>query len=64
VDDATFLTALEALLNVLPPGGSMAKGKSEDVPVTGASNDFEALEKLRRLAFTEKVPAPQQAMLF
>ena len=64
VDDATFLTALEALLNVLPPGGSMAKGKLEDVPLAGASNDFEALEKLRRLAFTEKVPAPQQALLF
>jgi putative DNA methylase len=42
LDDPALRMALEALLNVLPPG----------------SNDFEALEKLRRLAFMEQVPAP------
>jgi hypothetical protein len=47
--DATFLMALEAALNVLPPVG-------------GA--DFEAQEKLRKLAFTEVISEPEQMTLF
>jgi putative DNA methylase len=60
--DATLLTALEALLNVLPPVGS-ASSKKADPLLTGASSDFEALEKLRRLAFAEEVPAPKDVQL-
>ena len=57
--DATLLTALEALLNVLPPAG-IAGGKKIDAALSGASSDFDALEKLRRLAFAEEVPAPKE----
>lgn len=49
LDDATFLTTLEAALNVLPPIGG---------------TDFDALEKLRRLAFAEQIPEPEQMTLF
>jgi hypothetical protein len=49
LNDATFLTALEAALNVLPPVGG---------------TDFEALEKLRKLAFVDVIPEPEQMLLF
>lgn len=62
IDDPTFLTAMEALLNVLPPSGLSSKAKEKTL--SGASNDFEALEKLRRLAFAEQVPEPKQEYLF
>ncbi|WP_437191096.1 DUF1156 domain-containing protein [Planctomicrobium sp. SH527] len=63
--DSTLLTALEALLNVLPPPGT-ATGKKNDDTIGGASSDCEALEKLRRLAFSEEVPEPKfvQGTLF
>ena len=37
-----------------------------DLPtdVAGAGNDFEALEKLRRLAFTDRVEEPKQLELW
>jgi adenine-specific DNA methylase len=57
--DPTLLTALEALLNVLPPGIVSAGKKKPDANLTGAANDFEALERLRKLAFSETVPAPK-----
>jgi putative DNA methylase len=57
--DPTLLTALEALLNVLPPGIASAGKKKPDANLTGAANDFEALERLRMLAFSETVPAPK-----
>ena len=58
LEDPTLLTALEAMLNVLPPG-MIARGKKKpDALLSGAANDFEALENLRRLAFAETVPAP------
>jgi adenine-specific DNA methylase len=57
--DATLLTTLEALLNVLPPAG-IGGGKKVDAALSGASSDFDALEKLRRLAFAEEVPAPKE----
>jgi hypothetical protein len=59
LDDPTLLTALEALLNTLPP--VLPKGKKKPDPsLEGAASDFEALEKLRRLAFAEKVPQPKR----
>jgi adenine-specific DNA methylase len=57
--DPTLLTALEALLNVLPPGIASAGKKKPDANLAGAANDFEALERLRKLAFAETVPAPK-----
>ncbi len=57
--DPTLLTALEALLNVLPPGLVFAGRKKPDANLAGAANDFEALERLRKLAFAETVPAPK-----
>jgi putative DNA methylase len=59
IGDPTLLTALEALLNVLPPGVPAAGKKKPDANLTGAANDFEALERLRKLAFAETVPAPK-----
>src|SRR5947207_11456759 len=58
LNDPTLLTALEALLNVLPPGIASVGRKKADANLTGAANDFEALERLRKLAFSETVPAP------
>ncbi len=64
LDDATLLTALEALLNVLPAMANPEKAKKVDPNIVGASSDFDALEKLRRLAFSEQVPEPVQKTLF
>jgi hypothetical protein len=63
VDDPTLLTALEALLNVLPPVAPRGK-KKPDPNLESAASDFEALEKLRRLAFAEKVPEPKRGEQF
>jgi len=63
LDDPTLMAALEALLNVLPPGpkGAPPRGKKKpNPPLEGAASDFEALERLRRLAFAEKVPEPKR----
>jgi hypothetical protein len=59
IGDPTLLTALEALLNVLPPGVAASGRKKPDASLSGAANDFEALERLRKLAFSETVPAPK-----
>jgi adenine-specific DNA methylase len=59
IGDPTLLTALEALLNVLPPGVPSTGKKKPDANLAGAANDFEALERLRKLAFAETVPAPK-----
>jgi hypothetical protein len=57
-EDPTFLTALEAMLNVLPPSLPSSK-KKPDAVLSGAANDFQALERLRKLAFSETAPAPK-----
>jgi putative DNA methylase len=63
LDDATLLTALEALLNVLPAMASPEKAPKLDAGLAGASGDWDALEKLRRLAFAEQVPEPARQLL-
>lgn len=63
IDDATLLTALEALLNVLPAVASPEKAPKLDANLSGASGDFDALEKLRKLAFAEQVPEPARQLL-
>ena len=63
LSDATLMTALETLLNVLPPSSLTPRGKTEEGGLSGAASDFEALEKLRRLAFAESVPEPLVQMV-
>lgn len=63
-NDPQFLAALEAVLEVLPPsrnfvGFDVATGEAKS-----AADDFDALEKLRRLAFSDKVGEPEQLLLF
>jgi hypothetical protein len=62
-NDPSFLVALEAMLEVLPVGKEWS---GLDLPDTaqGAGADFDALEKLRRLALAEKVAAPVQLKMW
>jgi putative DNA methylase len=62
LDDPAFHSALQAVLEVLPVSKNFTK---IDVPknAEGASSDFEALESLRKLAFTEHVQEPEQLKL-
>ena len=61
-----FAIALEAVLEVLPVSRSVrgfdldSKGKA----LESASEDFDALEKLRRLAFSDLVDEPKQLKLW
>jgi adenine-specific DNA methylase len=62
-EDTTFLNALEAILEVLPPSSAFTNVKlSGDLET--ASADFDALEKLRRLAFADRVDEPKQLSLW
>jgi hypothetical protein len=58
-----FLLAMEAVLEVLPVGKGFTGLELPDA-ATGAGADFDALENLRRLAFAEKVPEPEQLALW
>ena len=62
--DLTFLNALEAVLEVLPPskgylGFDVATGDAKT-----SADDFDALERLRRLAFADAIDQPRQLELF
>jgi len=46
------------------PTGIAFSGIDLPADVTGAGNDFEALEKLRRLAFSDRVEEPKQLELW
>ncbi len=61
--DAAFLTALEAVLEVLPVGKAFAGLELPDA-AQGAGADFDALENLRRLAFAEQVDEPKQLAIW
>lgn len=63
IDDPNFRSAMQAILEVLPVGTAFS-GVELPTDVVGAGNDFEALEKLRRLAFADQVEAPQQLSLW
>jgi adenine-specific DNA methylase len=58
-----FFAALEAVLEVLPVGKAFS-GIDLDGDLAAAGGDFEALENLRRLAFTERVDPPKQLELW
>lgn len=61
--DPRFLAALEAVLEVLPPSRAYTGFDPVKAAIPAAS-DFEALENLRRLAFTEQIDEPQQLELW
>lgn len=58
-----FLVALEAVLEVLPVGKEWSGLDLPDA-AAGAGADFDALEKLRRLALSEKVAEPEQLKMW
>lgn len=58
-----FLAALEAVLEVLPVSKAFS-GIELDGDLDSASSDFEALENLRKLAFSEQVDEPKQLELW
>ncbi len=63
-NDPQFLAALEAALEVLPPSRSFVGFDVATGDAKAASDDFDALEKLRRLAFSDRVDEPKQLSLF
>jgi len=58
-----FLSALEAVLEVLPPSRAFTGFDPADAVAPSAS-DFEVLENLRRLAFADRVDRPTQLALW
>ena len=61
--DPRFFAALEAVLEVLPMSSEIT-GINLTGDVGAASNDFEALYKLSRLAYSEQVNEPDQLTLW
>jgi putative DNA methylase len=61
--DARWFAALEAVLEVLPVSKAFS-GIELEGDVAAQGSDFEALENLRRLAFSEHVDAPAQLDLW
>ena len=62
IGDPNFRSAMQAILEVLPVGNAFS-GVDLPTDATGAGNDFEALEKLRRLAFADQIESPEQLKL-
>ncbi|KAF0116654.1 MAG: hypothetical protein FD149_1346 [Rhodospirillaceae bacterium] len=58
-----FLTSLKAVLEVLPVPSTWT-GIDLEGDVAAAGSDFEALEKLRTLAWSDKVAPPKQLELW
>jgi putative DNA methylase len=58
-----FLNGLEAILEVLPPSKNFANVDFSG-DLKAASDDFDALEKLRRLVFADVVDEPKQLKLW
>lgn len=61
--DPAFLASLETVLEVLPPSRNFT-GFDPAAAVLPSASDFEALENLRRLAFSEQVKRPKQLELW
>jgi adenine-specific DNA methylase len=59
-----FVTALTAVLEVLPVSSTFTKVKGETGAVAEAASDFDALEHLRRLMFSDRVPEPEQLKIW
>lgn len=63
LDDDEFKVALEVLLEVLPPSKTFSGIESDDA-VKPAADDFDALEKLRRIVYGDEIGAPKQLSLY
>lgn len=61
--EPAFFKALEAVLEVLPPSRAFT-GFDPLKAVEPAARDFDVLESLRRLAFTEQVDEPEQLKIW
>lgn len=61
--EVAFLDALRAVLEVLPPSRQFT-GFDAGKAIEPAASDFEALENLRRLAFSTQVDKPRQLSLW
>jgi putative DNA methylase len=59
-----FQTALAAVLEVLPVSSTYTGFSDEEGEVAEAAKDFDVLESLRRLVFSEKVAQPKQLELW
>ena len=59
-----FVTAMTAVLEVLPVSSTFTKVKGETGAVAEAASDFDALEHLRRLMFSDRVPEPEQLKIW
>lgn len=64
VNDAAFVTGLKALLEVLPVSSTFTHVEDETGLVAEAANDFDALEHLRRLLFSDRLSEPRQIKLW
>lgn len=62
--DPGFLNALEAVLEVLPPSKSFSGFDVAIGDAKASADDFDALERLRRVAFADVVDQPKQLELF
>jgi hypothetical protein len=61
--EPAFLSALEAVLEVLPPSRAFTGFDPADAVLPSAT-DFEVLENLRRLTFADRVDVPTQLALW
>lgn len=59
-----FTASLTVVLEVLPVSSRFTKIDAESGPVADAASDFDVLEQLRRLAYSEKVQKPEQLKLW
>jgi adenine-specific DNA methylase len=64
VDEPDFQNALAAVLEVLPVSSTFTGLEDEKGEVAEAAQDFDVLENIRRLLFSEKVPQPKQLELW
>ena len=64
-NNPSFQVALSAVLEVLPVSSTFTRIPDEkESPLTASAGDFDALEHLRRLAFSDKVKQPRQLELW
>ncbi|MDW8371755.1 MAG: hypothetical protein RMK81_15875, partial [Geminicoccaceae bacterium] len=61
--DPAFLATLQALLEVLPVGRTFT-GIEPTSAVAAHAEDFDALEKLRRVTLADALPKPRQLEMF
>jgi hypothetical protein len=60
----SFIASLTVLLEVLPVSSRFTSLVEEAGPVADAASDFDALEQLRRLAYSHKIREPEQLKLW